>query len=114
VTTRLTNGQWPPGRSGNPGGRPGGVAEVRELARTHTAEAIECLLKEMRHGDTSHARIAAANALLDRGHGKATQPIAGDPEMPPIEQSVEEKVELARAAIAEAFAEVVRERENDG
>jgi hypothetical protein len=34
--------------------------------------------------------------------------------MPPIEQSVEEKVELARAAIAEAFAEVVRERENDG
>src|SRR6476620_10843994 len=67
VTARLVNGRWAPGRSGNPGGRPGGVAEVRELARTHTAEAIGCLLKEMRDGDTSHARIAAANALLDRG-----------------------------------------------
>ena len=58
-----------------------------------------------------YARIAAANALLDRGYGEATQPIAGDPEMPPIGLSVEEKVEPARAAIAEAFAE---EQERDG
>ena len=58
---------WAPGQSGNPGGRPGGIAEVRELARRHTAEAIERLVKEMSEGDTSHARIAAANALLDRG-----------------------------------------------
>jgi hypothetical protein len=63
VLTHLTNGRWAPGRSGNPGGRPGGVAEVRELARSHTAEAIERLVKEMNNGDTSNARIAAANAL---------------------------------------------------
>ena len=112
--TRLTNGRWAAGQSGNPGGRPGAVAEVRELARAHTAEAIECLLKEMRNGDTSHARIAAANAILDRGYGKATQPMAGDSEMPAIELSVDERVELARAAIAEAFAEVVQERESGG
>jgi cytochrome P450 len=111
--TRLTNGRWAADRSGNPGGRPGGVAEVRELARTHTAEAIECLLKEMRNGDTSHARIAAANAILDRGYGKATQPMAGDFEKPPIGPSVEERVARARAAIAEAFAEVIRERDEE-
>ena len=58
VTSRQTNGQWAPGQSGNPGGRPGGVAEVRELARRHTAEAIERLVKEMSEGDTSRARIA--------------------------------------------------------
>lgn len=110
VIPRLMNGRWAPGRSGNPRGRPGGVAEIRELARTHTAEAIECLLTEMRKGDTSHARIAAANALLDRAWGKATQPIGGDPEMPPIGLSVEERVERAREAIAEAFAEVVAQR----
>jgi len=30
------------------------------------------------------ARVAAANALLDRGWGKATQPIAGDETSGPI------------------------------
>jgi len=32
------------GQSGNPGGRPKIVGEVKELARTHTAEAIETLV----------------------------------------------------------------------
>jgi len=114
VTARLVNGRWAPGRSGNPGGRPGGVAEVRELARTHTAEAIGCLLKEMRHGDTSHARIAAANALLDRGWGRPTQPLAGDAEEPPIGiemSNEEERRRQADAAIDEAFREYPREEE---
>ena len=89
------NGRWAPGQSGNPGGRPGGVAAVRELARNHAAEAIECLLKEMRQGDTSHARIAAANALLDRGWGRPMQPLAGDAEEPPIE------IAMSREQLAE-------------
>ena len=38
--------------------------------------------------------------------------IGGDPEKP-IALSAEERVKLARAAIAEAFAEVVREREEE-
>ena len=104
---RHTNGRWAPGQSGNPGGRPGGVAAVRELARNHTAEAIECLLREMRQGDTSHARIAAANALLDRGWGRPTQPLAGDAEEPPIgiAMSQEQLAEQARREIDEAFRE---------
>ena len=108
--TRLTNGQWAPGQSGNPGGRPHVVAEVRELARSHTAAAIERLVQEMTNGDTSHARIAASNALLDRGWGKATQPIGGDSEMPSIGLSVEQEVAMARQTIAEAFREVAQER----
>jgi uncharacterized protein DUF5681 len=104
---------WAPGQSGNPGGRPGGIAEVRELARTHIAEAIERLVKEMNDGETSHARIAAANALLDRGYGKPTQPIGGDPTGVPVEMTVETRVALARQAIAEAFREVARE-DDDG
>ena len=63
----------------------------------------------MNDGETSHARIAAANALLDRAWGKATQPIDYDP--PPDAQTVEERVEMARAAIKEAFAEVMEKRE---
>jgi hypothetical protein len=63
----------------------------------------------MNNGDTSHARIAAANALFDRAWGKATQPIGGDCEMPPVHMSVEERVSLARESIREAFREVVRD-----
>jgi hypothetical protein len=33
----------------------------------YAAEAIECLAKEMREGDTSGARIAAAKVLLEHG-----------------------------------------------
>ena len=33
--------KFKPGQSGNPGGRPKGFAEVRELAREHTVAAIE-------------------------------------------------------------------------
>ncbi len=80
-------------------------------AQGHTAEAIECLLKEMRQGDTSHARIAAANALLDRGWGRPTQPLAGDADEPPIgiEISEEEWRRRAREEIEKAFREYPRE-----
>jgi hypothetical protein len=101
---KFTNGRWAPCQSGNPGGRPGGVAEVRELARTHTAEAIERLVKELNDGDTSHACIAAANTLLDRGYGKPMQPIGGDPTGVPVQMTVERRVALARQAVTEASA----------
>ncbi|WP_447986972.1 DUF5681 domain-containing protein [Nitrospira sp. Nam74] len=32
---------WKPGQSGNPGGRPKVLIEVRDLARNHGREAIE-------------------------------------------------------------------------
>ena len=35
------------GQSGNPGGRPKVVAEVKELARKHTVKAIETLVSIM-------------------------------------------------------------------
>jgi hypothetical protein len=62
------------GQSGNPGGRPKVVAEVKELAREHTAEAIHTLVSIMSHPKAAPAaRVSAANALLDRGYGKPPQ-----------------------------------------
>jgi Family of unknown function (DUF5681) len=56
------------GQSGNPGGRPKVIAEVKELARAHTGEAIETLVSIMSNPKAaSAARVSAANALLDRG-----------------------------------------------
>ena len=62
---------WEKGQSGNPGGRPKEVAEVRELARKYTANAIKTLAGIMQDEKAPEAaRIAATNSLLDRGHGR--------------------------------------------
>jgi hypothetical protein len=67
------------GQSGNPGGRPKVVAEVKELAREHTAEAIQTLVSIMNNPKSAPAaRVSAANALLDRGYGKPPQHISGE------------------------------------
>ncbi len=66
------------GQSGNPGGRPGAVLDdgrtIADLAREHTADAIETLASIMRDGEqTGAARVSAANAILDRAWGRPKQ-----------------------------------------
>ena len=52
------------------------LVEIRSLARSHTRTAIRVLVGIMRCEDaTPAARVSAANAILDRGWGKATQPL---------------------------------------
>src|SRR5215213_3883695 len=66
------------GRSGNPGGRPKGNGEIRELARLHTETALATLVEICESGENESARVAAANAILDRGWGKAAVPVVAD------------------------------------
>ena len=56
-----------PGQSGNPGGRPKGIAA---LARQHTDRAVQVLVEGMESQD-ERVKIAAAKEILDRGYGKA-------------------------------------------
>ena len=63
------------GRSGNPGGRPKGHGEIRDLARQHTELALGTLAEIAAHGENESARVSAANALLDRGWGKPAVPV---------------------------------------
>jgi hypothetical protein len=50
------------------------ITEIRSLARSHTRTAINVLVGVMRSKDATHAaRVSAANAILDRGWGKARQ-----------------------------------------
>ena len=58
------------GRSGNPGGRPKGHGDIRELARRHTGAALATLVEICQNGGNEGARVAAATAILDRGWGK--------------------------------------------
>jgi hypothetical protein len=63
-----------PGQSGNPGGRPKALKAVEEAARAHTGDAIETLASICKNTQAPEAaRVAAANALLDRAWGKPKQ-----------------------------------------
>ena len=55
---------------------PKSLTEIRSIARSHTRTAVNVLVGVMRCKDaTAAARVSAANAILDRGWGKATQPL---------------------------------------
>ena len=64
---------------GTPGpGRPKGslnkaTKELGEAARAYTASALETLHSICLNGESEAARVSAACALLDRGHGKPKQ-----------------------------------------
>ena len=71
-------------------GRPAGAlnkatseqqARLSELAKAYTHDALLTLVDVAKNGRTEAARVAAANALLDRGYGK---PTALQPEAPNI------------------------------
>jgi hypothetical protein len=52
------------------------LTEIRSLARSHTRTAVNVLVGIMRSKDaTAAARVSAANAILDRGWGKAAQSV---------------------------------------
>lgn len=65
-----------PGVSGNPGGRPKGVANLQAKCREFTANAVKALTDALQDAD-ARVRIAAAQVLLERGWGKAAQPVTG-------------------------------------
>jgi hypothetical protein len=53
------------------------LGDVQELARQQSPHAIETLAEIMSDEKAPPAaRVAAANALLDRGYGKPTQPVS--------------------------------------
>jgi hypothetical protein len=58
------------GQSGNPSGRPKGIADIEALAREYSRPAIEALAASLKDPRT---RVAAATVLLDRGFGKPKQ-----------------------------------------
>ena len=93
------------GQSGNPGGRPGGLAEFRAKCRERADLALETLEAECRQGGA--CGIAAAKVLLEFGYGRPTaadDERMSEPARPAwLDQlSREEIVSMARKALAAA------------
>jgi len=93
------------GQSGNPGGRPKEIAEVKELAREHMPAAIKALVSIMNNTKASDAaRVSAATALLDRGYGKPAQHLTGESgtsyvvRLPEVANSAEEWLAWVKAS----------------
>ena len=68
------SGQWKPGQSGNPSGRPKKSSEMKDLerlCRESADEALALLVDTIRNPDADHRlRLQAAREVLDRGFGK--------------------------------------------
>jgi hypothetical protein len=66
------------------------TAEIKALAQEYGAPAIarlaqlSGLVEGMPGAESDAAQIAAIRELLDRGYGKAAQPISGDPDGAPL------------------------------
>ncbi len=103
--------QWKKGQSGNPGGRPAVVKELRELAREHTVEAVNTLLAVMQDDEApAAARVSAACAMLDRGYGRPVQAVMAEID---AEIRVDDTTPLERTKrIAFLFASAQREAES--
>src|SRR5262245_3077543 len=77
--------------------------ELREIAREYTGEAIATLAKLMRSAESEQARVGAAKELLDRGWGKATQPIAGDKDAAPVQLENTNMTEVAKLLLTALY-----------
>ncbi|MEQ8822759.1 MAG: DUF5681 domain-containing protein [Filomicrobium sp.] len=71
----LKQHRFKPGQSGNPRGRPKKVVDVEEKALENAEKALEKLITLMGSADEKVA-LQAAQQVLDRAVGKATQPTA--------------------------------------
>jgi hypothetical protein len=76
TSARASNGQFKPGVSGNPNGRPCIVKEVRTLLQEQVAKNIEVLTTIRDNPDAKDAdRIACIKELNDRALGRAPQAV---------------------------------------
>jgi len=99
--------KWAKGESGNPGGRPKGLGDIREIARAHTATAIDTLVSVLEDAKANpSARVSAANALLDRGWGRPAQTLRATID------SEEGKIDAALGVEASRLVELIRGSEN--
>lgn len=75
------------GRGSKPGERRGGrqkgtpnkaTAALRDICRQYTENAVHELARLAMEAESEASRVAAIKEILDRGYGKAPQPMTGE------------------------------------
>jgi len=90
-----------PGAGRPPGAPNKATRELKSLARQYTDEAILALADVVRDADAPPiARVKAAEALLDRGHGRPTQHI--EAKISPLEELSDDELTAGIAALRAA------------
>lgn len=56
--------------------------DIETAAQKKARTAIQALIRVMLHGDSEAARVQACCAILDRGYGKPSANVGGDPLLP--------------------------------
>lgn len=77
-------GERRPGAGRPKGSKNKATKELKDLCRQYTDEAVKELARLARKAESEQARVSAIRELLDRGHGKPTQVVAGDADNGPI------------------------------
>jgi DNA-binding transcriptional MerR regulator len=95
------------------GGRKAGTpnkatVEIREYAQQYSLEAVDRLVRIMRSSQNEGACIAAIKEILDRAHGKSTQPLHHEGG---IRIPHEETLKIVAARIEAAEAQIKAEDE---
>lgn len=67
------------------------TAEIKALAQKYTPAAMQELARLATEAESESARVAAIRELFDRAYGKASQPIGGADDLPPIQQDLNVK-----------------------
>lgn len=74
------------GARANAGRKAGGTntnsPDIKELCRKYAGECVESLINIARKSKHEGNRVAAINQILDRGFGKPSQSVVGNPEQP--------------------------------
>lgn len=77
TTGRDAKGRFGPGNKG--GGRPVLPPELKAMCQGKAAEAIQVAVNLLNDSEQpGNVRLKAAEIILDRGYGKATQPLEHD------------------------------------
>jgi hypothetical protein len=80
-------------------------ADLRSLARAHTAMGIKVLAGIAQHGTSEAARISAIALLLERGWGKPPQAHTGEGD---IRVTIRHIIEDARGVVIEGKPEQLK------